>query len=82
MAIIIKLYEVDHFYKKYEDYKNNLYMLELNDKIIEWLDDNMIGSYDIDEDDYDTYHQYGDCDYIYIIFTEEADAVAFKLRWL
>lgn len=74
----IKIYENDHFYKQYEDYKNNLYMLLLNDDIEKWIKENLTSSYDINGDDY---YEYDRCNYIIIEFEKEEDAMAFKLRW-
>ena len=73
----MKIYEHDHFNKQYEDYKNNMYLLMLNDDIEKWIKDNLSGSYDINCDDYVSDH----CDFIVIEFTNIDDAMAFKLRW-
>lgn len=78
MKKYIKIYEYDHFYKQYEDRKNNLYMLLLNDDIEKWIKENLTSSYDINGDDY---YEYDRCNYIIIEFEKEEDAMAFKLRW-
>lgn len=81
MAIMeyIKINEHDHFYKQYEDRKNNMYFIFLNDDIEKWIEENLTGSYDIN---CDSYYEYDRCNYIIIEFEKEEDAVAFKLRWL
>lgn len=78
MKKYMKIYEHDHFYKQYEDRKNNLYMLLLNDDIEKWIKENLTSSYDINGDDY---YEYDRCNYIIIEFEKEEDAMAFKLRW-
>ena len=75
----MKIYEYDHFYKSYEDYRNNLYILILNNDVKDWLTENIISDYDINVDDY---YEYDRCDYIIIEFENEIDAMAFKLRWI
>ncbi len=75
----MKIYEHDHFYKSYEDRRNNLYMLLLNDDIVEWMVENITGDYDINVDDY---YEYDRCNFMIIEFAKEEDAVAFKLRWM
>lgn len=75
----IRIDEHDHFYKQYEDFKNNMYFLFLNDDIEKWIEENLTGSYDIN---CDGYYEYDRCNYIIIEFENEGDAVAFKLRWL
>jgi len=75
----MKIYEHDHFHKEYEDFRNNLYLTVINDDITVWLYENIIGGYDINVDDY---YEYDQCNYIFIDFENEEDAVAFKLRWL
>ena len=75
----MEIYEHDHFYKSYEDRRNNLYILFLNDDIEKWIEENITSRYDLNMDDY---YEYDRCDYIIIEFENDEDAVAFKLRWL
>ena len=75
----IRIDEHDHFYKQYEDFKNNMYFLCLNDDIEKWIEESLTGSYDIN---CDGYYEYDHCNYIIMGFEKEGDAVAFKLRWL
>ncbi len=75
----IRIDEHDHFYKQYEDFKNNMYFLFLNDDIEKWIEENLTSRYDLNVDDY---YEYDRCNYIIIEFEKEEDAVAFKLRWL
>jgi len=77
MNYTIKIYEHNHFHKEYEDYKNNLYILMLNDDVEKWIEENLTGNYDINCDDYYEY----DCCYMIIEFINDEDAMAFKLRW-
>ena len=78
MKKCMKIYEHDHFHLEYEDYKNNLYILVLNDEIEKWIEENLIGSYDVDVEDY--YNRLSDT--VVIEFTHAEDALAFKLRWI
>jgi len=78
MKKYMKIYEHDHFYKTYEDRRNNLYLLMLNEDIGIWIKENLSGSYDINGDDY---YEYDRCNYIIIEFEKEEDAMAFKLTW-
>lgn len=74
MVHCFKIYENDHFYKRYEDRKYNLYILYLTDDVEEWIDENIIGEYDI---------SYGEkSDETMMVFDDETDAMAFKLQWL
>lgn len=74
-----KIYEHDHFYRQYEDRKNNLYMLNLNKELEDWLDNNIKEEYSINCDDHcNDPHR---CNYMYIEFTEITDAMAFKIYW-
>lgn len=75
----IKIYEHDHFHREWEDYKNNLYMLLLNDDVEQWVEENLTGTYDINCDDYliDSH-----CGMMIIDFSNNEDAMAFILRWL
>ena len=79
MSISFEIYEHDHFHIEWEDMRNGLYFTVLNDDVGSWLKENLAGNYDVNCDDYlnDI-----DCDYLIIEFTNEEDAVAFKLRWL
>ena len=72
-----KLYEHDHFYKTYEDVKNNLYILELTDSMANWIDENIEGHFDINCDNYYS-HNGG---HIIIEFSDVTEAMAFKLYW-
>lgn len=74
----MKIYEHDHFYKQYEDYRNNMYFLILNDDVEKWIEENLAGSYDINVDDYLNYKE----SYIIIEFQTNEDAMAFKLMWM
>lgn len=80
-----KIYEHDHFYKHYEDYKNGLYMICLNDNIEKWLDENIQTRYDINVDDYYN-SRWGSAqkkvDHVIIEFIDREDAMAFKLMWI
>ena len=49
----IRIDEHDHFYKQYEDFKNNMYFLCLNDDIEKWIEENLTSRYDLNVDDYD-----------------------------
>ena len=75
----MKIDEHDHFYKQYEDYKNNMYFLTLNDDIEQWIAENLTGGYDINGDGY---YEYDRCHFMIIEFETDEDAMAFKLRWL
>ena len=75
-----RIYEHDHFYRQYEDVRNNLFMLILNQDLEDWLEENMKGRYDVNCDDY--YDTRGRSAHMIIEFTDEADAMAFRLRWL
>ena len=75
----VEIHEHDHFYKTYEDYRNNLYILNLNDDIDAWIKENVKNHWDIDCEDY--YQNSSKCEHMFILFTDEIDAMAFKLRW-
>ena len=75
----MEIYEDDHFYKSYEDRRNNLYILFLNGDIEKWIEENITSRYDLNMDDY---YECDRCNYIIIEFENDEDAVAFKLRWL
>lgn len=77
----MEIYEDDHFYKAYEDRRNDLYILTLNDDVATWIYENMGNKYDINCDDY-VNDRSQRCDFIIIEFETEEDAMAFKLRWL
>ena len=75
MSRRLELYEYEHYHKRYEDTKHNLYIPELHHDIQKWIDENIAGDYDLENDD--VYY-----DVISIIFDDDVDAMAFKLRWL
>ncbi len=75
-TVEIELY--DFFHLEYEDRKNGLINIIMNDDIQIWMDKNIIGHYDMNRDDF-----YNDGKEILIMeFIEEVDAMAFKLMWL
>lgn len=78
MSYEFKIYEYDHFYRAYEDRRNNLYILTLNDDVEKWLDKNVISTYDINCDDH---YNNGD-DFIIIEFKDLDDAFCFEMWWL
>jgi len=75
---MIQLDEHDHFNIEYEDYKNNMYFVMLNDEIEVWIRENLNSDYDLDCEDY---YYYKDSS-IYITFANDEDSVAFILRWI
>lgn len=79
MSNTFKLYEHDHWFKQYEDIKNNLYMIQLAYNFEKWLDENIIYNYDVNCDEH--YNDPRNCNYVIIEFNNETDALAFKLRW-
>lgn len=75
----VKIFQEDHFIKSYEDRKNNLFIIELNNDVDQWIQKNVKGDYDLDCEE--LYTSDTDIDYVYVIFEDEDDALRFKLRW-
>lgn len=68
----------DYYHKHWEDYKNNQYWFILNDDVEKWIKENLSGDYELDCED----HWYDRGTAIYIVFENDEDSMAFKLRWL
>ena len=78
MIYTLEIDEYNHFYRSYEDYKHGLFILHLNDEVEKWMIENLTDCYDINCDNYFVYNN----SHIIVEFTDETDAIAFKLRWL
>ncbi len=75
----VEIDEYDHFYRTWEDVKHGMFIIQLNDNLEKWLNENITSNYDVNCDDI-----YSNSNYHFAIieFTNEEDAMAFKLRWL
>jgi len=76
-SVPIEIFEFDHYEKKFEDRRNNLYILELYNDIEEWLEKNLSNRFDIDCED--AYQE--NASFMHILFETDYDAMLFRMNW-
>lgn len=82
MYYVVEITVKVHYTWHYEDHKNNMYILYLNDDIEKWMEENIEGEWDIHNEHMSGYLVGGANMTHSLMFENEEDAVAFKLRWI
>lgn len=79
MSYSVEIYEDEHFYKSYEDLRNNLYILYLADEVEAWCEEHVKNDYDMYCEDY---YMERDSHAVSMEFENERDAFAFEMEWI
>ena len=79
---IVKIKEYVHYKIHGEDTKHGIFVLYLNHEIEEWMKENIEGDWDICSEEVDYYdHIIPPPHTSSLVFENDMDALAFKLRW-
>lgn len=84
MGYAVDLKEHIHYRWMCEDYKHNMFILNLNEDIEKWMEENINGKYNIEYAELHIHHHLGPNlrTLPRMILENGEDAVAFKLRWI